>query len=528
MHRTSLVVLVLGTLTAQDWRPAYPVTSPGNRVGARMVHDAARNELVLFGGLLSPYVSNETWTWNGTDWTQKFPATSPLGRAYHGMCYDATRQRVVLYGGQSGATPLNDTWEWDGTNWTQMAPATSPPLRYYPVITYTGTRTLLFGGNSAGGPLADTWTWNGTNWAQLSPATTPPGRYYHSMSGQGGGQAVMFGGFAPSIGTGYLSDTWTWTGTDWAQATPSSAPAGRANPAMVWDAANSRHLLFGGSYGIGPYFEDTWTFAGGQWTQLATQRSPSPRGSGGAAWFAPQNRFVVYAPGGISDLRGMPMWEFGQSLASFVPFGPSQCPFPDPPVLRAHQSQPRLGTTFTARVESVGAVLTSVALGLSNTAWAGGSLPFDLVAVGTNPNCLLRVSPDLLLYLGFGQSETWTLPIPNNPALVGYAMHAQGFTWGLGTFPLNISLANAATLVVDANQPRGGSASGRLRLIPADAAAWQPSGPGRRCGPKAPRRCDRRSGQSSPAGRSCRCGRSGRGLHHPCAARLQGVRCRSR
>ena len=446
------VAFVPLSLPAQDWRPSYPANMPMPRIGARMVYDAARSEVVLFGGQVSPPASNDTWTWNGTTWTQRFPAQSPIGRVYHAMAYDSTRQRVVLYGGQSGPSPLNDTWEWDGTNWTPTTPATSPPLRYFPVMVYNGTRTLLFGGNSPGGALNDTWTWTGTNWAQITTANAPSPRYYQSMASNGAGQVVLFGGFAPSLG--YLADTWTFSGNNWTPAAPTASPSVRGVAGMAWDPANARYLLFSGTDSFFSNLEDTWSFAGGQWSQLATQRSPSGRKCGGSAvWFPPQNRFLVYsAEYAINfDQKNSPMWEFGQGLASFIRFGNSVCPAIDPPVLRGHLGQPALGTTFEARVESVGQVLTMLALGLSDTTWSGGALPFDLAAVGTNPGCLVRVSPDILLYLGNAFSAPGLLTVPNDPALAGFTMYAQGFTWGLGTFPTNLSLANAATLRVDTN-----------------------------------------------------------------------------
>jgi hypothetical protein len=89
-----------------------------------MAFDAARGELVMFGGQLLPSPANaDTWVWNGTNWTQRSPAASPGARQYHAMCYDAGRQRVVVYSGQLGTALLNDIWEWDGTTWTHPLPA---------------------------------------------------------------------------------------------------------------------------------------------------------------------------------------------------------------------------------------------------------------------------------------------------------------------------------------------------------------------------------------------------------------------
>jgi hypothetical protein len=83
-----------------------------------MAYDAARGQVVLFGG----YLMNDTWTWDGTDLTQRFPAHSPPARQLMGMAYDSTNGRVLMFGGTDGGG--DDTWTWDGTDWTQRLPRT--------------------------------------------------------------------------------------------------------------------------------------------------------------------------------------------------------------------------------------------------------------------------------------------------------------------------------------------------------------------------------------------------------------------
>ncbi len=53
------------------------------------------------------------------------------------------------------------------------------------------------------------------NWQQLTPAQSPPERYYPAMAyDPASGKVVLFGGFG---GTSYLGDTWTFDGTTWTQ-----------------------------------------------------------------------------------------------------------------------------------------------------------------------------------------------------------------------------------------------------------------------------------------------------------------------
>lgn len=435
-------------LIAQDWRAGYPPAEPGARNGTRMAFDAARNELVLFGGQ-SPTATllADTHVWNGTTWTPRSPAASPIARQNHEMCYDSVRQRVVLWGGLAGVAMLTDTWEWNGATWSQVVTPAFPSGRIGANLVFDGSRSLLFGGNGTGGARNDLWSFNGTAWTQLAPATVPPARYYHAMASNGAGEVIVFGGF--QSGVGYGNTTWRFDGTNWSQQAPTTSPSARGASPMVWDPVHSRYLLWGGTDSFFTAYEDTWAFAGGQWTQLPTTRSPAGRSRSGVAWYGPQQRFVLYGGNYVQmgDLRATPMWEFGSDLASFVRWGPSVCPSIDPPVLRA-VNQPAIGQTFQANVESFSWVHGFVLVGLSTTAWNGGTLPFDLAVYGTWPNCMLRVSPDSSSYLGFGLATPWSLAIPNDLGLVGTEFHLQGFTFGAGNFPTNLSTANAATLVV--------------------------------------------------------------------------------
>src|SRR6267378_6318170 len=67
-------------------------SSPTPRTGHNAAWDAARGELVIFGGFDGPSPTDETWVWNGT-WTLKNPATRPAARVYANMAYDEARQQ---------------------------------------------------------------------------------------------------------------------------------------------------------------------------------------------------------------------------------------------------------------------------------------------------------------------------------------------------------------------------------------------------------------------------------------------------
>jgi hypothetical protein len=67
-----------------------------------MTGDAARNQVVLFGGNASGGTVDDTWTWDGSDWTRQSPTHRPVARYLHGMAYDASGLvgHAVLFGGR--------------------------------------------------------------------------------------------------------------------------------------------------------------------------------------------------------------------------------------------------------------------------------------------------------------------------------------------------------------------------------------------------------------------------------------------
>ncbi|MEZ6235073.1 MAG: kelch repeat-containing protein [Phycisphaerales bacterium] len=94
-----------------------------------MVYDAARSEVVLFGGNESS-LNAETWTWDGPPWMLR-ATTGPSARNYHAMAYDAARGEVVLFGGN----PRNgETWGWDGQSWALRATSGPSPRSWHAMV----------------------------------------------------------------------------------------------------------------------------------------------------------------------------------------------------------------------------------------------------------------------------------------------------------------------------------------------------------------------------------------------------------
>ncbi|MEZ4367689.1 MAG: kelch repeat-containing protein [Kofleriaceae bacterium] len=264
--RGELVNYVLGQTWTWDgsaWTLRQPPTAPPSRGDARIEYDAARQEVVMFGGASGPTLRTDTWTWDGTTWTDRTGALSPPGRTQHSMAYDAAREQVVMFGGNNGTNVgYADTWLWDGTAWTLAAPATSPPSRDGFGMAYDAIaeEVVLFGGlgNNQTVRLADTWVWNGTTWAPRALGVGPTARNYHDLVSDPGHAAVLL--YSGTTSAGQLGDLWSWDGTTWTlepQVAPFPVP--RRYPRMTYDVDAGRVVMVGGRDTGGVDRNDVWT-----------------------------------------------------------------------------------------------------------------------------------------------------------------------------------------------------------------------------------------------------------------------------
>jgi hypothetical protein len=189
-------------------------TGPSARADASMAFDPIAGGMILFGGLEGGTVQtvmNDTWRWNGTAWTALTPAMVPPARWIHRAAYDAARGEIVFFGGAAPGVVLGDMWAWTGSNWSLRTPATLPPARYANALAYDTHRQtiVLFGGQNGiafgTGPLGDTWEWDGTNWSTLPPGGPSARTFVKMVYDQRRRKLVLFGGHD---GTQFLNDTW--------------------------------------------------------------------------------------------------------------------------------------------------------------------------------------------------------------------------------------------------------------------------------------------------------------------------------
>jgi hypothetical protein len=258
-----------------------------------IAYDAARQNLVVFGGIeadatptYAGTVSDETWTWDGHNWTEHFPSNRPSPRLGASMAYDAARKVMVLYGGWSDMTTgigLDDTWTWDGTTWTEQHALTTPQRRGFAPMAYDAGRqvVVMFGGhqgaNAPQPPYQQTWTWNGTDWALAHPVHSPSPRYQPAIAyDMARADTVLFGGLSGPAGQ-MLTDTWTWDGDDWTQRHPAQNPPVDYRDTglpIVYDSA--RKIVVGPVTLSTSFSLSIWTWDGTNWTARAVTSEDHP------------------------------------------------------------------------------------------------------------------------------------------------------------------------------------------------------------------------------------------------------------
>src|SRR5919204_4851869 len=157
---------------------------------------------------------------------------------------------------------------------TQLGPAAYVDS----AIDYDSVRkqTVLFGGCTTSTPCAsnETWTFDGDFWTKKTPATSPSARYDAVLVFDAAhSKMVLFGG--KDANGNDLGDTWTWDGTNWTPLNPATSPSPRHDAQAAYLPSAGKVVLFGGVSGSSTYSNETWTWNGSAWTKLAPATSPT-------------------------------------------------------------------------------------------------------------------------------------------------------------------------------------------------------------------------------------------------------------
>ncbi len=235
---------------------------PDGRTNGAMVWDTSRERLWLFGGNTSgnggAYApEDDVWSFDPatSTWTEHAAPGGPTPRLFHNATYDAARDRLVVYGGLDDpgfvAPPdyFTDIWalDLDALTWTQLQNEVgAPDGRFWAGLVHdtTSDTYLLFGGHDATdvGNRNDSWIFSAANdvWLRLVEGDT-----YNS----------------PQIGPCDFPPDFTTV--DIAQ------PERRSGHTLVWAETCGHALLFGGKTDCGAA-NDVWAYQDETWTAVAT------------------------------------------------------------------------------------------------------------------------------------------------------------------------------------------------------------------------------------------------------------------
>jgi hypothetical protein len=360
-----------------------------SRAGAALAYDAARRQVVLFGGYDGSKDFADTWLWDGDRWGEAQPVVSPPARQGAAMAYDPTTKELVLFGGvvprsHQTTLALDDTWTWNGSTWTQRHPAHEPPwssglaMSYDPrsksvlLLTLPSSHPNLDltpdSVNARGDTAFGTWQWSGSDWRELptpsaplflkgaalhiSPRLTPlpdgAGLLFYSWSTYRGScpSGINCEGPPDPTNTAH-SQTWTWDGTHWTQQHPIAAP-GEAS-LVVTPGNRAAPMIFAAN-------GTTWKWTGSNWHETAGRGSgPTLNGplaadiAGFAVYDTADRNVVAYVPRSPNQFILDDTWTWdGSWTERFHSPRPVTTPTPPPPTTTTTTTAPPLGPCTSA------------------------------------------------------------------------------------------------------------------------------------------------------------------------------------
>ncbi len=194
-------------------------------------------------------------------------------------------------------------------------------------------QVVMFSGFSTGGyspvissmsnPTSVTSIWHGVWQANLAIAH-PPDRYWPAMAYDAArGRVVLYGGTLNGAGD---TDTWEWDGAAWKRGP--DAPTGVFGAVMTYDSRRHKIVMFGGTEeDNAPHDSTTYEYDGTSWVAAPTINSPEPRYDAQMT-YDPERGVVVMYGGFVGGFVGNEVWEYdGQTWTNRTPpVGPNGPP----------------------------------------------------------------------------------------------------------------------------------------------------------------------------------------------------------
>jgi hypothetical protein len=211
----------------------------------------------------------------------------------------------------SSAPVLAQVARWIPAEWNQGGVTVPPACEPSQALDFDPIRRefiLCIPVDRSGITAQETWSFDGNVWT-LRQLPNPTPRGYPAMVWDGASsRIILFGGYDPLVG-GALSDTWAWDGQSWTRLSPTRSPGPRSAARMAYDSQRQRCVLFGGYDQINSTrLSDTWEWDGADWTRVATPTSPPGRDAHGMAYDAGRARTVIF--GGFGGGMRNDTWEY--------------------------------------------------------------------------------------------------------------------------------------------------------------------------------------------------------------------------
>jgi hypothetical protein len=298
---------------------------------------------VLFGGGYGaalpsgpvPMTYNTMWRYASGGWALLNSQSQPSALRAHRMAYDAARQELVSFGGRNDtktddqATTISDVWRYKAGQWSLFIPPTGgyipPPVAYSGLVPLLG-KLFFYGGLNYSSPVDSAGNFTGAAFESINP---PPPSFVGPRSGHA---MVQYGtkvlGFGGSYAGTALNDTFEFDGASWFARNPvlpSGRPTARDRAAMV--NANGRVFLFGGRTNPSPgaaVLDDVWEYTStATWTQRTKPAGsppwPTARYDHSMYWDPLRSRVVVFGGTDQNGVRQGDLWEYDPSNFSWQP-----------------------------------------------------------------------------------------------------------------------------------------------------------------------------------------------------------------
>ena len=345
--------------------------------------------------------------WNGSSWS----ALGGVAEALGGDVYTLTVMPggALVAGGTfyfAGFTLVNRVASWDGVTWSPLSTGTNDHVLTSALLP---NGDLVVGGyfTTAGGVSASRLArWNGTTWSPLGAGVDGP---VFALAAMPTGDLAIGGNFQ-NAGSTPASRIVRWS--------PAGGGSFAALGAGVGLEVRALTVLSGGDLVAGGHFT---VALGGPANYVARWN--------GAAWSAvgigtdtyvrslealPGGGFV--AGGDFIVAGGVPASRFARACgtANWTPVGSGCAGSGGVPALSL-VGLPRLGGTLALTVNNLGSGLPLMVTGLGPA-----NVSLWPLGLGFGPGCTLRAAPDLLeVLVAVAGTSTWSLAIPNTPALAG-------------------------------------------------------------------------------------------------------------